>query len=347
LLKKNKNTEQVSIDTNELSSTSLSEVKLSIEQNNCLISLSEIIENDTVSNKQQAILESELESELNDIMQSLIMDEKSLSKKELIIIEHEKITIEHKQVLLDERPEEFPVIDEFEKNVEVTPIEYVNSIGEDYSSRKSEPVHSDPIKKEEKIQDTMDEIFSSPNEDSECYFDTIEANSTALDPESAEKTSNNLETVKPEEIVHSLESLNDLNKTDLLCLSVSNSETLTQIEETNPIAPTFDTMNETPISESDTNESLDHSTNTIEPAAINQDLSNDLVAITETAYMEATHHETDNSEATNSQTSAECQQPEQQTPDENRIPIEVTDYQTGLFLLNKHVKRYVLVAILN
>jgi hypothetical protein len=86
LLKKNKNTEQVSIDTNELSSTSLSEVKLSIEQNNCLISLSEIIENDTVSNKQQAILESELESELNDIMQSLIMDEKSLSKKELIIM---------------------------------------------------------------------------------------------------------------------------------------------------------------------------------------------------------------------------------------------------------------------
>ena len=137
--------------------------------------------------------------------------------------------------------------------------------------------------------------------------------------------------------MHSLESLNDLNKTDLLFLSANNSETFIQAAETSLTKETFDTMNETPISERDTNESLDQSTNTIEPtASINQELldNNSTFAPTEASAdkQETIHHETYKApEASASQISADNQQTKQHIPDENNIPIEVTDYQTGLF----------------
>ena len=308
-----------------------------------LISLSDMTDSNTDRNK-QTLIESELENELNEIMQSLIIDTKiEVSKQEnlLDLTNEEQISEEN---VAETNPIQLKRLESIELEEE-TPIEINNKLVEIV------------IQEETKADlDTLDEKFSSPNEDSECYFDTIEMSQnnndesqTKIDRQDDSETKENA-TIEPifemnliqeisnenlatnESILESnpnesnlnfLESLNDLNKTD-----VDNNESIltnqiinTELIETNPSEPDIILTEEITEPEIVINEAN-------VPLAIEQ-----AKETTQSVETVETNTQIINS-AENSQASN----------DEINTPIEVTDYQTEWAQLNESEKTLGLIA---
>lgn len=308
-----------------------------------LISLSDMTDSNTDRNK-QTLIESELENELNEIMQSLIIDTKiEVSKQEnlLDLTNEEQISEEN---VAETNPIQLKRLESIELEEE-TPIEINNKLVE--------------IVKQEETKadlDTLDEKFSSPNEDSECYFDTIEMSQnnndesqTKIDRQDDSETKENA-TIEPifemnliqeisnenlatnESILESnpnesnlnfLESLNDLNKTD-----VDNNESIltnqiinTELIETNPSEPDIiltEEITEPEIVINEANvplaiEQAKETTQSVETVEKNTQIINSA----------------ENSQASN---------------DEINTPIEVTDYQTEWAQLNESEKTLGLIA---
>lgn len=158
-----------------------------------MISLDDILEsNDVITTtttssniiKPLTYFDNELENELNEIMQSLIVNK------------NESLNEPTDLLLSDD--------DADDDDVEI------NNLNKDSNQILNE--------NDDESKLNSDEIFSSPTEDSECYFDTIEicqTNSTTLEIEtiSTEDTLLNQPQQQLEETNHFLESLNDLDKT--------------------------------------------------------------------------------------------------------------------------------------
>ena len=178
-----------------------------------------------------------------------------------------------------------------------------------------------------------DEIFSSPTEDSECYFDTIEicqTNSTTLEIETKETISTedsllNQPQQQLEETSHFLESLNDLDKTATNDSSSNNESIQTNNNNSqNQIIIITDNINNEPeIS----HEPMPQETE-IEP-------NSDNVTLQVISQQPSQEIETEN--IANNTASSEI-------VIKNEISIEVTDYQTEWNELTESEKTLGLIA---